>query len=175
MTLAGIGGTGAAPKVADPYAAVRAKLIVLMDGTVANHRNWIYKAVRPLPIPTLTQALHGQVVSDCSHGVAVLCKLAAAKDPTKANWQGNSTSMFLAAKADGRIIPVAKVQPGDMGVLGSEGRLHAFMFRTGGKSPTVWSDGSSFDPAIVTLAAEVQWHAQHFSDGGVLTCIRLPI
>lgn len=173
MTLQGTGGTGAA--VVDPSAAIRAKLVTLMDGTVTNHRNWIYKAVRPLPMPTLTQALHGQVVSDCSHGVAVLCKLANAKDPTKANWQGNSTSMFLAAKADGWIIPLTKVQPGDYGVLGAEGRLHAFMFRTAGKSPTVWSDGSSFDPAIVTLAAEVQWHAQHFSDGGVLTCIRLPI
>lgn len=152
--------------VVDP---TRGKLAQLMDGTVANHRNWVYKAVRPLPMPTLQQALHGNVVSDCSHGCAVLCKLAGAPDPTRDNWQGNSTSMFHALAH----IALSKVQVGDMAVLGAEGRLHAMMFRTVGKNPTVWSDGSNADPAFVTLAAEIQWHKQYFSDGGVLTCLQL--
>lgn len=169
MTLQGIGGTGAGPTREQN---IRAELATLMDGTVANHRNWIYKAVRPLPLPTLQAALHGKVVSDCSHGCAVLCHLAGALDPTKDDWQGNSDSMYAAAKADKRIIKLAQVQTGDMGVLGTDGRLHAFMFRT---PTTVWSDGSSADPAFPTLAGEIAWHKQYFPDGGVLTCIRLPI
>lgn len=146
---------------------VRGDLAALMDGTVKNEPNWHYLMARPLTFPTRQVALTGKVTSDCSFGCAILCKLAGRPLPTP---QGNSWSMWE------QLVKVSKadVMTGDMIVLGHEGRLHAMMVRKPGGDILCWSHGQERGPLFVPLSAEVSYHASRYSDGGVVTYLRLP-
>lgn len=150
---------------------IRTRLASLMDGTVKNEPNWHYDAVRPLVLPTEAQALNGKVISDCSFGCSILCNLAPAADPTGDNWQGNSTSMF------NRLPHITKVElkVGDMAVFGTQGRLHAMMVRDVSSDPLMWSHGQEAGPVFVKLSAEVAYHAQRYTDGNVVTYLRLAV
>lgn len=141
-------------------AAVRAQLRTLMTETARNEKNWHYRAVRPLTIPSLETALHGVVVSDCSFGCKILCKLAGAHDPTGGSFDGygNSSSMFRALPH----IEFADVQSGDAAVFGHvSGEQHAVLIyekcATVGAT-LVWSHGQEAGPIIVPLSIEIAAH-----------------
>jgi hypothetical protein len=139
-------------------ATVRGNLVTLMDLTAKNEPRWHYRMVRPLTLPTRVQAVSGTVYSDCSFGCSILCKLAGAADPTGANWQGNSSSMFHHLPH----LAFSQVKNGDIAVFGhNDGELHAVMVYK--KAATVggtlcWSHGQERGPILVPLSVEIAFH-----------------
>lgn len=140
-------------------AAIRARLRTLMAATARNEKNWHYRAIRPLTIPTLDTAMHGAVIADCSFGCKILCALAGAPDPTgDAPAYGNSTSMFRHLPH----IPFADVDAGDCAVFGhTNGEQHAVMVyekRATLGETLVWSHGQEAGPIIVPMSIQIAAH-----------------
>jgi hypothetical protein len=149
-----------------PGKTLRERMAKLMDATVMNEPNWHYHAVRPLSYPTLTQAEHAAVASDCSFGCAILALLAGAGKPFGRTFQGNSSTMFALLDH----INQADVQIGDYAVFGhTNGEMHAVCIRQPGGDPLCWSHGQEKGPMFVKMSVEMAAHP-----GATVTYLRLP-
>ncbi len=139
----------------------RAELERLMRATLADnaqHHDWTYAAVRPLPVPPSWHK--GQHVrADCSFGVKDLCKWAGVKDdPTGSNYDGYGNSSTIAAHLKHLGAP-GELLIGDVVTFGSDGsNAHAAMVLERGSDPLLWSHGHQGAPNTYRLSQDGRPH-----------------
>ncbi len=142
-----------------PPSGVRLKLQKLMAATLADeqaHHDWTYHAVRPLPVPPSWKP--GQhVTGDCSKGVQMLAKWAAAPDPMGNNFgvYGNSQTICLHLQ---HLAQPSELAVGDIVTFGPNGRDHAAMVLKAGADPLLWSFGHQGAPNSYRLSADTRVH-----------------
>lgn len=134
----------------------RGRLVTLMNQTLADENarhDWIYHAVRPMPVPPSWSA--GQhVVGDCSKGVQYLCKWAGVpRDPMNENWDAWGNSSTLCAKLP-HLSRASDLLPGDFVTFGSGGSEHATMVLQAGVDPLLWSFGHQGAPNSYRLSQD---------------------
>lgn len=132
----------------------RKRLANLMDATVADHANWTYLAVRPLPVAKRPWKKGEKVVADCSLGVRDLCWFAEAPvDPMRLDWApyGNSQTLWQHCQ---HLDSPAELLVGDFVTFGLDGDEHAAMVKRRGKDPLLWSDGHQGAPNFYLLSQD---------------------
>jgi hypothetical protein len=134
---------------------IRAKLAQLMEATLADeaaHKDWTYRAVRPMPVPATWKP--GQAVrGDCSKGVQYLCHWAGGPDPMGEGYgpYGNSQTLWLRLQHLDR---PAELKVGDVVTFGYGGADHAAMVLEAGGDPLVWSFGHEGAPNAYRLSLD---------------------
>ncbi len=132
----------------------RQKLAVLMDETAADHRNWTYRAIRPLPLAKRPWRKGEPVVADCSLGVRDLCWFARTPvDPMRLDWApyGNSYTLWQHCQ---HLDHASELLVGDFITFGHDGDDHAAMVREPGPDPRLWSNGHQGAPNFYRLSAD---------------------
>lgn len=146
---------------------IRAEFPALMDGTVEDAHNWLYRPVRPEGVPTATRAWRPgvKVRADCSTGYRDLCWfIPGAPDPFKNGWApyGNSSTIWLRLH---HVDTPAELEVGDPVAFGIDGRDHIAAVREAGPDPLLWSDGRPGAPNFYRLS----------QDGRIATYCKLPV
>lgn len=135
-----------------PLHPIRKKQAELMDATVADHKNWTYEAVRPLPIPP-TWKKGQKVRSDCSLGVKLLNRWSGGPDPMNTNYgpYGNSTTLCAHLP---HVPSPSMLEVADVITFGKNGDEHAAVVREAGVDPLLWSDGHQGAPNFYRLSQD---------------------
>lgn len=124
----------------------------LMRATLADHANWTYRAIRPMPVPATWKP--GQhVTGDCSKGVQYICHWAGAPDPMRNGWSvyGNSQTIWLTLE---HVLRASDLEVGDPVTLGLDGREHAALVMEAGSDPLLWSFGHQGAPNSYRLSVD---------------------
>lgn len=138
-------------------ANVRDELARLMKATIADHANWTYAAVRPMPVPRAPWRPGQHVRGDCSKGVQFLCRWAGAPDPMKNNWgpDGNSATLWLRLQ---HLDNPSQLMVGDIVTFGHNGDEHAGMVLEAGADPLLWNFGHQGTPNSYRLSYDRRPH-----------------
>lgn len=118
----------------------------------AEHGNYDYREIRPLPVIHIPTRGNAHADLDCSFGVKCLAYTAGAPDPTGFNWAGygNTVSIYQHLPH----IDFSQTLPGDIGIYGPGGAYHAIaLYQWHDGRCWVWSMGHQGAPQIVTLGA----------------------
>jgi hypothetical protein len=135
-----------------PARDVRTELVRLMRATLADRRNWTYRAVRPLSVPPFWRP--GQhVVADCSKAVQYLCRWSGAPDPMGNQWGewGNSTTLAVRLQ---HLPNPGQLLAGDVVTFGPAGTKHAAMVLEPAFDPLLWSFGHQGAPNTYRLSED---------------------
>lgn len=122
------------------------------------HGNYDYDEVRELPVVHIPAVPLRTVRGDCSWGCKLICYSSGVPDPTGFNYSGvgNSESIFEHLNH----VDLSQARPGDIGVFGAHGEIHALMYYAWDKNRLwVWNWGTDGEPVFTTLGAEVAYHA----------------
>jgi hypothetical protein len=138
----------------------RTRLHSLMVETLADekaHHNWVYRAVRPMPVPVAWH-MGQKVYGDCSKGVEYLCKWAGVKtDPMGMAYGPYGNSATLCAHLQHLDNP-SQLFIGDIVTFGSYGDEHAAMVMERGPDPVLWSFGHQGAPNTYRLSQDHRSH-----------------